>query len=112
MSEVQRIESHEKQRSIASLRDRWLVVAVVLNLAIWHLGLYMNSFGGAVDRIGGLICNVTWVIAGASVPILVIYSGVRRWLLPVRRWDLLGPSSAVVAFLIVYLELALFGTVY
>ncbi len=81
------------------------VVAVVVNVVLWHVGIYFDSFGGRIDRVGATICVATYGLAWVLIPLTIVYCLVRRFVLPVRQWDLYGPALAIVFVLLMYWQL-------
>ena len=77
-----------------------LAVAVVAaNYALFTLGVFCDSFGGEIDRLGAKLCRATIPMAGPLVIFACLYSSLRRFVLPKRRWDLYGPSLAAIGYL-------------
>lgn len=89
------------------IRSRFtpLVALVLLNYALFYAGVRLDAFGGTIDALGAFLCRTTWVAGGLLVPASITYSFVRRFLLPIGRWDLYGPGLAAVLHLIVCIDL-------
>jgi hypothetical protein len=81
------------------------IVAVVVNFILWHVGIYFDSFDGWIDRVGATICVATYGLAWILIPMTIVYCLVRRFVLPVRKWDLYGPALAVIFVLVMYWQL-------
>lgn len=80
---------------------------VLLNFAVWHLGVLGDFFGGTIDDVGAVLCRATWFTAPLLIAGALVYSPVRRFLLPARTWDFYGPSIAILSYVIMQWEVHL-----
>ena len=71
-------------------------ILVVSNLALFASGVYMDSFGGAIDRLGGQICTLTYQIAFVLVPTTICISFLGLSSQP-RRFDIFGPWLSLLS---------------
>ena len=55
---------------------RWSLAlcAALLNFAVWQLGIFFNSFGGAIDSLGASLCIATWFFAPVVIGGAIVYS--------------------------------------
>jgi len=88
---------------------RWSLAlsAVLLNFAVWQLGIFFDSFGGAIDSLGASLCIATWFLAPILIGGAIAYSPIRRFLMPVRTWDFYGPAISILVYLIMRWQLVL-----
>ncbi len=81
---------------------RWsfALTCVLVNFAIWQIGVFFNSFGGVIDQLGASLCILTWFVAPLLIVGALIYSPFRRFGLAIQTWismDLPCPSSPMLS---------------
>ncbi|NQT93915.1 MAG: hypothetical protein HQ559_14235 [Lentisphaerae bacterium] len=98
-------KASSKLLSGLSSRITFGVIAVVVNLALWELGVRLDKplFGVSLDSTGAAICRVTGPLAFWLIPTTILYAQVRRFAWN-KSWDLWGPGLAVIAVVIVLMQ--------
>ena len=69
---------------------------VILNSAAFTSGVFLDSFGGALDQLGAHICRATYPLAFLLIPVSLILSA-SGLASDSRRFDLLGPWLAIIS---------------
>ena len=89
---------------IGAFRRRFTVcvLAVLVNYAVFFVGVYLDSYAGAIDQFGALLCRSTFAIGNFLIPLSVAYSFMRRFGSEARQWDLYGPGLAFILNLVMY----------
>jgi len=92
-----------RHRSVATELRRHLsagVVVVAVNAGLYLAGSVAYVMVPAAAKPAANICDVAYLAAHALVPLTLLYAPLRRYALPQRRWDGLGPGLAVLQLLL------------
>lgn len=78
-----------------------VLTCVVINISAWELGLLCHQYGGPERKTtAASLCLTTWSIAPFLILAAGLYSPLRRFVLPVRTWDIYGPVMSVLTWLV------------
>jgi hypothetical protein len=80
------------------------VVLVILNYIVWRIGVFLDRFAGDLDVLGSQFCRAAYAIGYSLVIIAICYAFIRRFILPVRKWDFWGIGLAALAVLLIWIE--------
>lgn len=70
------------------------------NYLTFGIGIFFNFFGGEIDRLGATLCRWTYWFTGPLAILACLYSPLRRFVLPARRWDVYGPLTAITGYIL------------
>jgi len=105
--------AYSRKKRAISLDDRpqaqkqlsFMLVVVFINYGIFTWGVFLNNFGGTIDKFGAYLCENTYIIGTILIPISIFYSFVRRFATRARQWDFYGPYISILFYFIITLFL-------
>ena len=78
------------------------VLVVLVNYAIFLVGVYLNRYAGAIAQFGSLLCLATFAVGNLLIPLSLVYTFARRFMMEAHQWDLYGPGLALILNLVMY----------
>jgi hypothetical protein len=80
-----------------------MLVVVLINYGIFWWGVFLDNFGGPIDKFGAFLFENSCIFGTLLIPVSILYSLLRRFATRVRKWDFYGPYTAILFYLIITL---------